>query len=54
VAVLIESNPEIAKEYGKHFDAEHDVCSRVSVSVFLFLYFLFFIIYYYLYFNFFE
>lgn len=31
VAVKIESSPENAKEYGKHFDHQHEVCSKVSL-----------------------
>jgi len=30
VAVKIEAAPGNAKEYGKHFDNQHDVCSRIS------------------------
>lgn len=33
MAVKIESSPENAKEYGKHFDDQHDICSKVSIPL---------------------
>lgn len=40
VAVKIESSPENAKEYGKHFDHQPDVCSKISTQFDLLIYFI--------------